>query len=494
MAYLKPKSPIKNSGSGDYIYPLTTIDQIIKSDGSRLGSADGKINLTASELGLQLQDFDLPSLEGGQATTALSLNNGEQSLQLLQSNGVMIRISQNDKINWAIQRSGTSEKLQVLWYNTQGVYTRTSEILDSLNYANYCNLSNLGAAAAQHGHSASDITSGMISAAVLPGATTSNVGVVKIGSNLSITAGVLSLTKNNVINALGYTPPTVNTTYSAGAGINISNNEISNGGVRSISTGATKGTISVNTNGTAADVAVKGLGSNAYTSTAYLPLTGGTLSGALTVSSSLTATQQITGPYICAKNNGWPQVSFKNASNADLGMIFINTGDGTVGSSMYFRVNKTADTYGQVSVTSDGVLFGAAWNDYAEFRSGEITEPGRVVHECKDGIMRMSTKRLEPACEIISDTFGFAIGETEECKTPIAATGRVLAYTDNERSTFELGDAVCSGPNGTVSKMTREEIMTYPERIIGTVSEIPEYETWGTGNVKVNGRIWIRVK
>ena len=42
--------------------------------------------------------------------------------------------------------------------------------------------------------------------------------------------------------------------------------------------------------------------------------------------------------------------------------------------------------------------------------------------------------------------------------------------------------------------MTREEVREYPDRIIGTVSEIPDYEVWGTGNVKVNNRIWIKVK
>ena len=42
--------------------------------------------------------------------------------------------------------------------------------------------------------------------------------------------------------------------------------------------------------------------------------------------------------------------------------------------------------------------------------------------------------------------------------------------------------------------MTREEIRVWPDRVIGIVSEIPEYETWGSGNIKVNGRIWIKVK
>ena len=40
---------------------------------------------------------------------------------------------------------------------------------------------------------------------------------------------------------------------------------LSNAGVRSIATGTANGTISVNTNGTSKDVAVKGLGSAAYT-------------------------------------------------------------------------------------------------------------------------------------------------------------------------------------------------------------------------------------
>ena len=139
-------------------------------------------------------------------------------------------------------------------------------------------------------------------------------------------------------------------------------------------------------------------------------------------------------------------------------------------------------------------VYGAVWNDYAEYRKAESIEPGRVVIESADGEMKLSTKRLQPGAEIISDTFGFAIGETDEYKTPVAATGRVLAYPNEDRYSYPLGCAVCSGPNGTISQMTREEIREYPERIIGTVSEIPEYKNWGTGNVKVDGRIWIRIK
>ena len=48
----------------------------------------------------------------------------------------------------------------------------------------------------------------------LPAATTSTLGGVIIGSNISLSSGTISISKTNVVDALGYTPPTTNTTYS----------------------------------------------------------------------------------------------------------------------------------------------------------------------------------------------------------------------------------------------------------------------------------------
>ena len=144
---------------------------------------------------------------------------------------------------------------------------------------------------------------------------------------------------------------------------------------------------------------------------------------------------------------------------------------------------------------SGNVMYGACWNDYAEYRISDCQEPGCVICENGDDTLSLATERLQPAGNIISDTFGFVIGETEQAKTPVAVSGRVLAYPYESREEFKknIGRPVCSGPNGTVSIMTDKEYRDKGYCAIGTISAVPEYETWGEGNIPVNGRIWIKV-
>jgi len=42
--------------------------------------------------------------------------------------------------------------------------------------------------------------------------------------------------------------------------------------------------------------------------------------------------------------------------------------------------------------------------------------------------------------------------------------------------------------------MTDEEYKEKAYCTIGTISAVPDYEEWGENKIKVNGRIWIRVK
>lgn len=170
------------------------------------------------------------------------------------------------------------------------------------------------------------------------------------------------------------------------------------------------------------------------------------------------------------------------------------TNGASTSSTLYITAGSSTSAGPRIDLANKA-LYGAVWNDYAECReTKEDIKPGRVVCETGKGDLVLSTERLQAGANIVSDTFGFIIGETLKAKTPIAVSGRALAYPLEDRTSYAAGDAVCAGPNGTVSKMTREEIREYPDRILGTVSEIPDYEVWGENDIIVDGRIWIKVR
>lgn len=257
-----------------------------------------------------------------------------------------------------------------------------------------------------------------------------------------------------------------------------------------------------------------------------LPLSGGTLTGLLQINgingtsnvdygSSLPA-NPTTGRLFFLTSN----VIYELPTGGSTGQALIKSSSsdrdvtwGTVGGSANLLDTSTypnnsyyvacANTYSDPATmiydtsvyVKNTVLFGAAWNDYAEYRHTlEEIEPGRCVVENGFDSLSLSNKRLQPGAEIVSDTFGFAIGQTKHNKTPVAIAGRVLAFPYEPIENFKPGLPVCSGPYGTVSIMTEKEASKYPWLIVGTVSSIPRYEEWGENHVKVKGRVWIRVR
>ena len=272
-------------------------------------------------------------------------------------------------------------------------------------------------------------------------ATSSTIGGVKIGSTLTINNSVLD-----------YNLPVATSSTLGGikAGDNI--------------TIASDGTLSIG---------------------GYLPLSGGTLTGKLTVDGVATGLEVQSAITVNT-------ITGIKATRTDLNKgvsIGINdTKEGIYSSDQSKWIIYSADG----KAYTDMALYGAVWNDYAEFRNCSNGEAGHCVVENGDDTMSLSTKRLQYG-GIISDTFGFVIGDQKNGK-PIAVAGRVLAYTDKDRNNFKPGDAVCSGPNGSVSKMTRKEIKEYPEKILGIVSSVPTYEFWGPKQIPVDGRIWIKVR
>jgi hypothetical protein len=226
----------------------------------------------------------------------------------------------------------------------------------------------------------------------------------------------------------------------------------------------------------------------------YLPLSGGTLTGV--VNSSTTLNLYGSNAYFSlATGASATRCYFQtyNAVNAGVDDANLKAGFG-FGWAKSLSMDKSGNVniHGTATATK---VYGAVWNDYAEYRAQkEAIEPGYCVASSDNGEVYKTTEKFAACDGIVSDTFGFSIGETDAAKTPLAVAGRVLAYCAGNREDYRAGDVVCAGPEGRVMKMTREEIREYPDRIIGHVSEIPSYNTWGTGNIAVNGRIWIKVR
>lgn len=137
----------------------------------------------------------------------------------------------------------------------------------------------------------------------IPTASTSQSGAVKIGSNITVSSGTISLTKSNVTSALGYTPPTQANTIKS---LSVSGTTITytraDGTTGSITTQDTNTTYTLSSFGITASSTelnyTKGVTSaiqtqlnnkaNASALANYLLLDGGTMTGMLTLGNGVT--------------------------------------------------------------------------------------------------------------------------------------------------------------------------------------------------------------
>lgn len=115
------------------------------------------------------------------------------------------------------------------------------------------------------------------------------------GTNITVTPNETNKTITIATSANNYTLPNATTTQKGGVivgdGLSVSSGTISNAGVVSVAEGTTNGTISVKTGSAdAVNVAVHGLGSNAYTSTAYAPVASPALTGTPTAPTATAGT------------------------------------------------------------------------------------------------------------------------------------------------------------------------------------------------------------
>ena len=366
----------------------------------------------------------------------------------------------------------------------------------------------------------------------------SNVTLTPDATNDKVTIGI---TKANVTTALGYTPPTQDTTYgsmSSSEGITgtaTTNRVLTAANLKAIINGSaaakltTARTIQTNlastssasfdgtgniTPGVTGTLAIKNGGTGATTSHAGFSnllcqgnasnITTSLKRGMYQYGPSNTGAPNING-YGCVFNilancdrNEGAAIGATGISNSWIWQLGFDTSD----TAPYIRNSVNAGNFGswrRFWLSGDAVT-GAVWNDYAECRESDCEEFGYVLMEVGDDSLTKTTERLSYFAGVSSDTWGFSQGETDKAKTPIAVAGRVLVYPYQDRNNYKPGDCVCAAPGGTVDIMTREEVREWPDRIVGTVSCVPDYEEWGGGEgadrdpVKVNGRIWIKVK
>jgi hypothetical protein len=189
----------------------------------------------------------------------------------------------------------------------------------------------------------------------------------------------------------------------------------------------------------------------------YLPLTGGQLTGTLSISAA-------------------------GNTKAD-GYLYTGTTDPTNSTRLnydgYFYATRVYNTY---------------LNDIADFQKviGEQI-PGKCYYDTLNGALICSARCQKSVIGILSDTFGIAAGVRNDPEYgPIAVAGWALAYVDD---VCEPGDVLTNGPNGNLVKMTREEKLECPERIVATYKKPETTEFWGPNNeIKVNGRHWVKVR
>ena len=124
-----------------------------------------------------------------------------------------------------------------------------------------------GTATLEGHYSPAENTSAALNAS---GATATDIA----SSTVQVVTGLKRDAKGHVVGVVSGAVKATNTTYSGSNGITLTGTNFTNSGVRSVATGTANGTISVNTNGIAANVSVFGLKSAAYTdSSDYAPAT-----------------------------------------------------------------------------------------------------------------------------------------------------------------------------------------------------------------------------
>lgn len=205
------------------------------------------------------------------------------------------------------------------------------------------------------------ITDGYTTETDLAGKLTNSSGAISIGSSTKpvyFSNGVPVATDYTLGASVPSDAKFTDTTYSAGEGISLSGTKFSNSGVRSVTSGTAKGSISVNTNGTTVQVYVNGLKSAAYVDSTILASAQHDHSG-VSISPSCIELK----PVNTTQNNGGFIDFHYNRSGDDYTSRIIEESTG-------ISISHSSGYSGRILVTSNII---AIYNAALTFSSGKAT-------------------------------------------------------------------------------------------------------------------------
>ena len=341
------------------------------------------------------------------------------------------------------------------------------------------------------------ISNGVISVATAK--STSNLGLVKKGDNISIDDnGTISVPLANGTSTLGVVKQGTNVTISNGVisvatgstnlGLAKSGDatELNNG---SVNVKVDDTTIKINGNNNlyvvTADSNAPGIvqpGSNINISSGVisvdsLDLGGSTEEGCLI---------KVENKYNSESETHYPAVHIIG-KRTDSGSTEPNAD-----SALY--VDGDIKCEGYISGTK---VFHAVWNDVSD--AIEVQDDLEVEPGCCYMFDGTRYKKTEEYCQkgiigIHSDTAGSMLGRKGRHKElDISIGGFVLAYVDG---TYECGTPLTCGPDGCLTEMKREDVREYPERLVATYWKPEPEDYWGPegSQIAVNDRQWVKIK
>lgn len=198
-------------------------------------------------------------------------------------------------------------------------------------------------------------------------ATSSEFGLVKVGSNITVVDGTISLTENNVVNALGYTP-----SQTGGSSVTLEN-----GTGSSTTKGMTQAAITTELND---KLSTKGKAASATVADSASKVTGGTiqLTGSVTGSGSFNSSGNVT----ISTSGGGTTYSTGTATTAGLTKLYTSTGtaaDGTmtqnaINTALNGKLGTSATATAAQKVTGGTVTISGAVTGSGSFGSaGNVT-------------------------------------------------------------------------------------------------------------------------